>query len=177
MDYKFNYSLDKKDVINFELFKLKRSKFMNMIYITVLIVLVINTYYAFSEKNYAYLLIPALYIVAIGIYLFYIKKIRPDIRVKRCIKADVTYSELREVTISEKCVEFRTLPKNDSEPMIIGFYPYLTLGAIIETQEYLYFIATTGTNIVPKSVIPLEIRENVLKIIKKNRNYLFLNKD
>lgn len=177
MDYKFNYSLDKKDLINFELFKLKRSKFMNMIYITVLIVLVINTYYAFSEKNYAYLLIPALYIVAIGIYLFYIKKIRPDIRVKRCIKADVTYSELREVTISEKCVEFKTLPKNDSEPMIIGFYPYLTLGAIIETKEYLYFIATTGTNIVPKSVIPLEIRENVLKIIKKNRNYLFLNKD
>ena len=102
MDYKFNYSLDKNDLINFELFKLKSSKFMSMIYITVLIMLVMNTYYAFSEKNYAYLLIPALYIVAIGIYLFYVKKIRPDIRVKRCIKADVTYSEPREVTISEK---------------------------------------------------------------------------
>ena len=89
MDYKFNYSLDKNDLINFELFKLKSSKFMSMIYITVLIMLVMNTYYAFSEKNYAYLLIPALYIVAIGIYLFYVKKIRPDIRVKRCIKADV----------------------------------------------------------------------------------------
>ena len=56
MDYKFNYSLDKNDLINFELFKLKSSKFMSMIYITVLIVLVMNTYYAFSEKNYAYLL-------------------------------------------------------------------------------------------------------------------------
>ena len=51
--------------------------------------------------------------------------------------------------------------------MLIGFYPYLTLGAIIETKEYLYFIATTGTNIVPKSIIPQEIKENVLKIIKK----------
>ena len=74
MDYKFNYSLDKNDLINFELFKLKSSKFMSMIYITVLIMLVMNTYYAFIEKNYAYLLIPALYIVAIGIYLFYINK-------------------------------------------------------------------------------------------------------
>ena len=54
MDYKLNYSLDKNDLINFELFKLKSSKFMSMIYITVLIVLVMNTYYAFSEKNYAY---------------------------------------------------------------------------------------------------------------------------
>ena len=107
MDYKFNYSLDKNDLINFELFKLKSSKFMSMIYITVLIMLVMNTYYAFSEKNYAYLFIPALYIVAIGIYLFYVKKIRPDIRVKRCIKADVTYSEPREVTISEKSIEFK----------------------------------------------------------------------
>ena len=169
MDYKFNYSLDKNDLINFELFKLKSSKFMSMIYITVLIMLVMNTYYAFSEKNYAYLLIPALYIVAIGIYLFYVKKIRPDIRVKRCIKADVTYSEPREVTISEKSIEFKTL--------LIGFYPYLTLGAIIETKEYLYFIATTGTNIVPKSIIPQEIKENVLKIIKKNPNYLFFNKN
>ncbi len=50
MDYKFNYSLDKNDLINFELFKLKSSKFMSMIYITVLIMLVMNTYYAFSEK-------------------------------------------------------------------------------------------------------------------------------
>ena len=107
MDYKFNYSLDKNDLINFELFKLKSSKFMSMIYITVLIVLVMNTYYAFSEKNYAYLLIPALYIVAIGIYLFYVKKIRPDMRVKRCIKADVTYSEPREVTISEKALSLK----------------------------------------------------------------------
>ena len=32
MDYKFNYSLDKNDLINFELFKLKSSKFMSMIY-------------------------------------------------------------------------------------------------------------------------------------------------
>ena len=39
MDYKFNYSLDKNDLINFELFKLKSSKFMSMIYITVLIML------------------------------------------------------------------------------------------------------------------------------------------
>lgn len=177
MDYKFNYSLDKNDLINFELFKIKSSKFMSMIYITVLIMLVMNTYYAFSEKNYAYLLIPALYIVAIGIYLFYIKKIRPDMRVKRCIKADVTYSEPREVTISEKSIEFKTLPKNEGEPMLIGFYPYLTLGAIIETKEYIYFIATTGTNIVPKSIIPQEIKENVLKIIKKNPNYLFFNKN
>ena len=84
---------------------------MSMIYITVLIMLVMNTYYAFSEKNYAYLLIPAFYIVAIGIYLFYIKKIRPDKRVKRCIKADVTYSEPREVTISEKSIEFKTCLK------------------------------------------------------------------
>ena len=156
MDYKFNYSLDKNDLINFELFKLKSSKFMSMIYITVLIMLVMNTYYAFSEKNYAYLLIPALYIVAIGIYLFYVKKIRPD---------------------SEKSIEFKTLPKNEGEPMLIGFYPYLTLGAIIETKEYIYFIATTGTNIVPKSIIPQEIKENVLKIIKKNPNYLFFNKN
>ena len=44
MDYKFNYSLDKNDLINFELFKLKSSKFMSMIYITVLIMLVMNTY-------------------------------------------------------------------------------------------------------------------------------------
>lgn len=51
MDYKFNYSLDKNDLINFELFKLKSSKFMSMIYITVLIMLVMNTYYAFSEKK------------------------------------------------------------------------------------------------------------------------------
>ena len=51
MDYKFNYSLDKNDLINFELFKLKSDKFMSMIYITVLIMLVMNTYYAFSEKK------------------------------------------------------------------------------------------------------------------------------
>jgi len=69
------------------------------------------------------------------------------------------------------------LPKNEGEPMLIGFYPYLTLGAIIETKEYIYFIATTGTNIVPKSIIPQEIKENVLKIIKKNPNYLFFNKN
>ena len=154
MDYKFNYSLDKNDLINFELFKLKSSKFENS-----------------KLKS----IFPP--IVAIGIYLFYVKKIRPDIRVKRCIKADVTYSEPREVTISEKSIEFKTLPKNEGEPMLIGFYPYLTLGAIIETKEYIYFIATTGTNIVPKSIIPQEIKENVLKIIKKNPNYLFFNKN
>ena len=44
-------------------------------------------------------------------------------------------------------------------------------------KEYIYFIATTGTNIVPKSIIPQEIKENVLKIIKKNPNYLFFNKN
>ena len=158
MDYKFNYSLDKNDLINFELFKLKSSKFMSMIYITVLIVLVMNTYYAFSEKNYAYLLIPALYMVAIGIYLFYVKKIRPDIRVKRCIKADVTYSEPREVTISEKSIEFKTLPKNEGEPMFIGFYPYLTLGAIIETKEYIY-LTTKFVEIVEK-VPPTQSQNN-----------------
>ena len=54
MDFTFNYTLEKKDLINFELFKLKTSKFLNMVYITVLIVLVMNTYYAVSEKNYAY---------------------------------------------------------------------------------------------------------------------------
>ena len=42
MDYKFNYSLDKNDLINFELFKLKSSKFMSMIYITVLILSLIH---------------------------------------------------------------------------------------------------------------------------------------
>ena len=42
MDFTFNYTLEKKDLINFELFKLKTSKFLNMVYITVLIVLVMN---------------------------------------------------------------------------------------------------------------------------------------
>ena len=51
MDFTFNYTLEKKDLINFELFKLKTSKFLNMVYITVLIVLVMNTYYAVSEKK------------------------------------------------------------------------------------------------------------------------------
>lgn len=50
MDFTFNYTLEKKDLVNFELFKLKTSKFLNMVYITVLIVLVMNTYYAVSEK-------------------------------------------------------------------------------------------------------------------------------
>ena len=39
MDYKFNYSLDKNDLINFELFKLKSSKFMSMIYLRYLLCL------------------------------------------------------------------------------------------------------------------------------------------
>lgn len=176
MDYKFNYSLDKKDLISFELFKLKSSRFMGVIYITVLIMLVMNTYYALSEKNYMYLLIPALYIIAIGIYTYYVTKVRPKKRAERCIKNDVTYGEPREVTISEGSVEFKTLPKNDGEPMLIGVYPYMTLGAIIETKEYIYFVAATGTNILPISIIPLEIRANVLKNIKKNPNYVFFNK-
>lgn len=77
MDFTFNYTLEKKDLINFELFKLKTSKFLNMVYITVLIVLIMNTYYAVSEKNYAYLLIVAFYIIGVAVYSFYVTKIRP----------------------------------------------------------------------------------------------------
>ena len=164
MDFTFNYTLEKKDLINFELFKLKTSKFLNMVYITVLIVLVMNTYYAVSEKNYAYLLIVAFYIIGVA------KK-----RAERCLKKDITYGELREITVGENTVEFKTLPKED-EPMLIGVYPYNMVSAIIETKEYVYFIVPTGTNIFPISSIPLEIRAGVLKNIKKNPNYAYFDK-
>lgn len=176
MDYKFNYSLDKKDLINFEVFKLKSSRFMSVVYLTVLIVLAMNTYYAFSEKKYYYLLIPAFYIIAIGIYTFYINKIRPEKRAEHCIKKDITYSLLREITINDGGVEFKTLPSQEGEPMLIGAYPYNMISAMIETKDYIYFITPTGTNILPKGIIPFEARANVLKSIKKNPNYIYFNK-
>lgn len=175
MDFTFNYTLEKKDLINFELFKLKTSKFLNMVYITVLIVLVMNTYYAVSEKNYAYFLIVAFYIIGVAVYSFYVTKIRPKKRAERCLKKDITYGELREITVGENTVEFKTLPKED-EPMLIGVYPYNMVSAIIETKEYVYFIVPTGTNIFPISSIPLEIRAGVLKNIKKNPNYAYFDK-
>ena len=146
-----------------------------MVYITVLIVLVMNTYYAVSEKNYAYLLIVAFYIIGVAVYSFYVTKIRPKKRAERCLKKDITYGELRELTVGENTVEFKTLPKED-EPMLIGVYPYNMVSAIIETKEYVYFIVPTGTNIFPISSIPLEIRAGVLKNIKKNPNYAYFDK-
>lgn len=91
------------------------------------------------------------------------------------LEKDITYGELREITVGENTVEFKTLPKED-EPMLIGVYPYNMVSAIIETKEYVYFIVPTGTNIFPISSIPLEIRAGVLKNIKKNPNYAYFDK-
>lgn len=175
MSFTFNYILDKQDLINFELFKLKGSRFMTMLYLSALIVIGIGTYYSVKEKEYVYFLIMALYVLVIGLFSLYISKIRPKKRADKCIKKDATYTELRQITVNDNCVEFKTLPK-ENEPMLLAVYPYNIINAIIETKNYIQFVLPSGANIVPKAAIPQEMRADVIKCLKTNMNYVFYNK-
>lgn len=175
MNFTFNYILNKQDLINFELFKLKGSRFMTMLYLSALIVIGIGTYYSVKEKEYVYFLIMALYVLVIGLFSLYISKIRPKIRAERCIKKDATYTELRQITIDDSCIEFKTLPK-ENEPMLLAVYPYSIVETIIETKNYIQFVLPSGTNIVPKSAIPQEMRADVIKCLKTNMNYVLYSK-
>ncbi len=175
MKFTFDYILTKQDLINFELFKLKGSKFMTMLYISALVVIGIGTYYSVKDKDYTYIIIMALYALVIGLFSIYISKIRPKMRANNCIKKDATYTEVRQISIDDTCVEFKTLPK-ENEPMLVGVYPYNIIEAIIESKNYIQFVLPSGANIVPKSAIPKEIREQVIKCLKNNMNYVFYNK-
>ena len=175
MKFTFNYILQKQDLINFELFKLKGSKFMTMLYISALIVIGIGTYYTVKDKNYIYFAVMGLYVLLIALFSLYISKIRPKKRAEKFIKNDSTYTQLRQISIDDSCVEFKTLPK-ENEPMLLGVYPYNIIEAVIETKDYIQFILPSGANIVPKSAIPQEIRADVIKCLKNNMKIVLYNK-
>ena len=57
MKFTFEYILTKQDLINFELFKLKGSKFLTMLYISALFVIGIGTYYSVKDRDVTYIII------------------------------------------------------------------------------------------------------------------------
>ena len=175
MKFTFDYILTKQDLINFELFKLKGSKFMTMLYLSALVVIGIGTYYSVKDRDITYIIIMALYAFSIGLYSLYISQIIPKRSANNYVKKDVTYTQLRQITIDNECVEFKTSPK-ENEPMLLGVYPYNIIEAIIESKNYIQFVLPSGANIVPKAAIPQEIRADVIKCLKNNMNYVFYNK-
>ena len=81
----------------------------------------------------------ALYALLIGLFSLYISKIRPKRRANNFVKKDVTYTQLRQITIDNECVEFKTSPK-ENEPMLLSVYPYNIIEAIIESKNYIQFV-------------------------------------
>lgn len=172
---KFTYSLTYDDYLNFEKFRLKKNRTAFLSYIICIAFLTMGVYDAVAYKSYEMIIVAAILVLVELVTMLYTLNISPKKRVNKYISLDSSYLGEKEITIDEKAIELKYIPKLN-EAAVVAIYPYSIMTAIYETEEYYYFILNSEVKILPKKVIPAEISESVKKIISKNGNYMYLSK-
>ena len=170
---KFVYSLTYEDYVGFEKFKLKRNRTSFFSYITCLLFLAMGVYDAAVYKTFEVVILSALMIAAVGLSTVYSVNTAPKKRVKNYISLDSSYLGQKEITIDDKAIEIKNLPK-ENEPAVLAVYPYSLMSAIYETADDYYFFIGNEVKLLPKRVIPAELSDSVKRVIASNKNYLYI---
>lgn len=170
---RFRYSLNEQDYLSFESFKIKKSKSLFVSYIFCLIFLVIGVYNAVVYETVLMVVASVIVIAFVALNTFVTTKIRPQKRVKRMIGLDPSYFGENEIAIGEKTIETKNIP-NENESAVVTVYPYGLMNAIFENESYFYFLISNEVKILPKRVIPNEMKETVFSLIKNNQNYVYV---
>lgn len=171
----FRYALKNDDYINFENFayKIRKTGYVSLFLIMIatgFFVYNLVKYKIFSVEYYIYF---AAVIFVLAFISFYRWKIEPKKRVKKYVCADNSYFDQNEITVDEKTVEFKNLPR-ENQAGIVCVYPFTAMNVIYETDKYFYFSVGAECRILPKDAVPKEMKEVVFKIIKNNPNYVFV---
>lgn len=169
----FVYSLTYDDYVVFEKFKMKRNKTSFFSYLMCLFFIATGVYDAVVYKNSDMIIISALIIFSVCAATLYSVKFAPKRRIRKLLSLDSAYLCRNRAVIDDKAIEIRNIP-DKKQAGIVMVYPYSVMSAIYETQDYFYFFIVTEVKILPKRVIPAELFDYVEKIIRKNRNYLFI---
>lgn len=169
----FVYTPTADDYIAFEKFKYKRNKTFFFTYIFCLIFIAMALYDFFTTKSYERIIFAAALVVMNIIVTVYTTSIASKNRVKNMISKDINYLTPNEIIIDEKKIEIKNVPQKN-QMGIVAVYPYSIMNVIYETDEHYFFFLGTEVKLLPKKSIPQEYKEYVEKVIRENKNYMFV---
>lgn len=171
----FRYALSFEDFLSFEMLKVKLKRGNVVLGLLLILVTAMLVYNAVKNSNigYAYFVYYGIFVAIDVIMLFYNNKIAPKKAVNKYINRDSSYLEENEITFDDKALEIKNIP-NEKQAGIVCIYPYSVMGIIYETEEHFYFSVGSEVKILPKRVIPNEMKEAVFKSIKSNPNCIFV---
>lgn len=173
----FRYKLDADDYLKFEKFNLKQSRAVfpsGMMFMFITGYLIYNG--AMKKISIGFAIITVVCsIIAFFAALYYVFNIRTKRNVNKYINADKSYLQPIEFSVDENSIEIKNIPQ-ENEAGFVAVYPYSIMRAIFENEDYFYFIIGTEVRILPKSAVPEEMQELVIRQIRRNPKYVLVNK-
>lgn len=169
----FRYSLTLQDYINYYQIQYKRiMKSSTKVIFAMFAFLALYYTFVYKDLIIAFGMIIAILFSACMMLINY--KVIIKNNTKNMIKKSPrTYLRQIEITFTDREIETNNLPF-ENEAAFIAVYPYSIINAIIETDEYFVFNLGTVAKILPKRAIPPEMREQVFRQIRSNKNCTFL---
>lgn len=171
----FKYTLTFEDYLSFEKLKVKMRR--GNLFIGVLLV-VVSSFILYNTIKNGY--VGQMYYFYYGIFsaiaiimALYNNMIAPKRSVKKYINRDSSYLGENQITIDSDAVEIKTIPA-EKQAGTVCIYPYNVMAIIYENQDYFYFSVGSEVKILPKRVIPNEMKEDVFKSIESNSNCVLI---
>jgi hypothetical protein len=168
----FRYALNIQDYINFEKMQFKRANSVSMFFIIIFCLgIAIYNYITLQDMTYIIGTVLAVVLLVLCVAFYFSYGIKN--KVLKYTSGDSSYLAMTELSVTDSTIETNNLP-NQNEAGIVAIYPYSIMNVIYESEEYFYFYIGYEVKILPKSVIPQEMKEQVFKQIKSNPNCIKL---
>lgn len=164
----FRYSLDFSDFVKYEKFCFKKYVLPQSI-MTLIMIAAIVIYSGAAQKNIYVTIFGLLAAAAFaaGIYFKYTAGIRKKVK-KYTVKDSLCFNE-NEITVNDNSIEIKNIP-DESGVSFMGIYPFSIMTVIYENKDFFCFQIGGDARLLPKSSVPVNMREIVFNQIRSNRN-------
>lgn len=168
----FRFTLSEQDYILFEKFNHKRT--VRPIYIMIMLAIIAFEAYFYIKFRMPGYIMTCVFFLCVEFLIYWNRSNNGcENRVRRYIQNDKTYLKPQEISVDRKGIEL-TILSNEDEIQFKAIYPYSLMSVIFETDHYFYFVINNEVKILPKRDIPNEMHGEVLRLVKNNKNRIYV---
>ncbi len=171
---KFSYTPTIEDFTDYQKFRLKQAKILNIYYFIFAFMFAGAVYFAMTSKDFTYLISTSVLAVGFLVVYFYDRNIKLKRQAMKYQKIDDSYLAESEFVLNHNAIEINTVPK-EGKPVVNSIYPFSVIVAIFETDKAFYLVFPGGeVRFVPKRDVSEENLKLVSDTLKKIPNYKFV---
>ena len=171
---KFLYTPTVDDFTDYQKFRLKQAKILNIYYFIFAFMFAGAVYFAITSKDFTYLISTSVLAVGFLVVYFYDRNIKLKRQAMKYQKIDDSYLTESEFVLNHNSIEINSVEK-EGKPVVNSIYPFSVIVAVFETDKAFYLVLPGGeVRFVSKRDVSEEILKIVSDTLKKIPNYKFV---